>query len=79
MSQVTVSTFGFEKYIQEATVHPLSVPSYEISIRCLERVMTIFPRSPVWNVIQESAKRPTSSDHISTIIAQNAQKFGPEI
>ena len=29
---VTVSTFGTEKYIQEATVRPLSVPSYAISI-----------------------------------------------
>jgi len=44
-----------------------------------EKVMTIFPRSPVWNVIQESAKRPTSSDHISANIAQKTLKFGPEV
>jgi len=44
-----------------------------------EKVMTIFPRSPVWNVIQESAKRPNSSDHISAIIAQKALKFGSEV
>ena len=41
--------------------------------------MTIFPRSPVLNVIQESAKRPTSSDHISANIARKALKFRPEI
>ena len=44
-----------------------------------KKVMTIFPRSPVWNVIQESAKRPTSSDHISTNIVRKALKFGPEV
>ena len=43
-----------------------------------EKVMTIFPRSPVWNVIQESAKRPTSSDHISENIVRKDLKFGPE-
>ena len=41
--------------------------------------MTIFPRSLVWNVIQESAKKPTSSNHISTNIAREALKFGPEV
>ena len=41
--------------------------------------MTIFPRSPVWNVIQESAKRPTSSDHNSENIARKALTFGPEV
>ena len=44
-----------------------------------EKVMTIFPRSPVWNVIQESAKRPTSSDHISENIARKDLKFGPKV
>jgi len=44
-----------------------------------EKVMMIFPRSPVWNVIQESAKRPTSADHISVIIVRKALKFGPEL
>jgi len=41
--------------------------------------MTIFPRSPVLNVIQESAKSPTSSDHISANIARKALKFGPKV
>ena len=41
--------------------------------------MTIFPRSPVWNVIQKSAKRPTSSDHNAENIAQKALKFGPKV
>jgi len=41
--------------------------------------MTIFPRSPVCNVIQESAKIPTSSDHISTNIVRKALKFGFEV
>ena len=44
-----------------------------------EKVMTIFPRSPVWNVIQESAKRPIYSDHIFAIIVRKDLKFGPEI
>jgi len=44
-----------------------------------EKVMTIFPRSPIWNVIQESAKRPTSSDHISTNISRKAIKLGPKV
>ena len=35
--RVTVSTFGSEKHPQETTVRPLSVPSYETSIRCSER------------------------------------------
>jgi len=41
--------------------------------------MTIFPRSPVWNVLQESAKRPTSSDHISVNIVWKALKFRPKV
>ena len=44
-----------------------------------EKFMTIFPRSPVWNVIQEFAKRPTSSDHNSTKIARKSLKFGPKV
>ena len=44
-----------------------------------EKVMTIFPRSPVLSIIQESAKRPTSSDHISENIPRNALKFGPKV
>ena len=41
--------------------------------------MMIFPKSPILNLIQESAKRPTFSDHISANIAQKALKFGPKL
>ena len=41
--------------------------------------MTILPRSPVLNVIQESAKRPTSSDHISANVAPKDLKFISEL
>jgi len=44
-----------------------------------EKAMMIFPKSPVWNVIQESAKIPTSSDNISANIARKDLKFGSEI
>jgi len=44
-----------------------------------KKVMTIFPRSLVWNVIQDFAKRPTSSDHISVNIVQKALKFGSKV
>ena len=44
-----------------------------------EKVMTTFPRSPIWNVIQEYAKRPTSLDHISANIVKKDLKFGPEV
>lgn len=43
------------------------------------KAMTIFPRSPIWNVIQESAKTLTSSDHISANVVRQALKFGPEV
>jgi len=39
------------------------------------KVMSIFPRSPVWNVIQESAKMPTFSDYISANIEKKVMKF----
>jgi len=42
------------------------------------KVMTIFPRLPVWNVIWESAKTLTSSDHISENIARQTLKFRPK-
>ena len=41
--------------------------------------MMNFPRSPIWNVIQESVKKLTSSDHISANIARKALKFGPKV
>jgi hypothetical protein len=46
--RVTVSTFGPENDTQKTTVCPLSVTFYEIQNPMLrEKVMTIFPRSPV--------------------------------
>ena len=44
-----------------------------------EKVMTIFPKSPVLNVIQESAKRQTFSDHISINIVQKDLNFGSKV
>ena len=44
-----------------------------------EKVMTILPRSPVWDVIREPAKTLTSLDHISENIARKYLKFGPEV
>jgi len=41
--------------------------------------MMLFPRSPIWNVIQESATIPTSSYHISANIARTALKFESEV
>jgi len=41
--------------------------------------MMIFPKSPVLNVIQESAKRPTFSIHISANIMGKALKFGSKV
>src|SRR3984885_4606408 len=35
--RVTIWTSGSEKYLEETTVRPLSVPFCEISIRCSER------------------------------------------
>ena len=78
--RVTVSTFDSKKYIQE-NYSPSSFCTFLRNFNPMlrKKVMTIFPRSPVWNVIQESPKRPTSSDHISDNIARKALKFGPEI
>ena len=42
------------------------------------KVMTIFPKSPVWNVIRESAKTLTSSDHIYANIARQALNLDPK-
>ena len=80
MPRVTVSTFDSEKCINE---------NYSLSSFCTflrnfnpmlrKKVMTIFPRSPVLSVVQESAKRPTSSDHISENIDRKALKFGPNV
>ena len=44
-----------------------------------EKVMMIFPRSPILNVIEDSTKGPTSSDYIYETIARQDLKFGPEV
>ena len=78
--RVTVSTFDSEKYINE-NYSPSSFCTFLRNFNPIprEKVMTIFPRSPVLSVIQESAKRPTSSDHIFENIARKALKFGPNV
>ena len=43
------------------------------------KVMMMFPRSPVWNVIQESEKTLTSSDHIFENIARQDLKLRPKL
>ena len=80
MPRVTVSTFDSEKYINE-NYSPSSFCTFLRNFNPMlrKKVMTIFPRSPILSVIQESAKRPTSSDHISENIPRNALKFGPKV
>ena len=43
-----------------------------------EKVMTIFPRLPVWDVIQEPGKTITSLDHISDMIVRQDLKLKPK-
>ena len=43
-----------------------------------EKVMTIFPRSPGWDVIREPTKTLASLDHISENITRQDLKLGPE-
>ena len=43
------------------------------------KFMTIFPKSPVWNVIRESTKTLTSSNHISANIVRQALKLRPKV
>jgi len=43
-----------------------------------EKVMMIFPRSPILDVIQEPAKTLTFLDHISVNIVRQDMKFKPE-
>ena len=44
-----------------------------------EKVMMIFPKSPIWNVIQQSTKRPNSLAHISANVVQKDLKFRPKV
>ena len=53
--------------------------SWNFNLMLREKVMMIFLGSPVWNVIQESTKKPTSSYHISANMARKALKFRPEL
>lgn len=78
--RVTVSTSDSKKYINRN----YSPSSFCIFLRNFnpmlrKKVMTLFPRSPVLSVIQESAKRPTSADYISENIMLKALKFGPKV
>ena len=43
-----------------------------------ERVIEVFPRSPLWDAIQEPEKALPSTDHISKNIANQALKFFDE-
>ena len=43
-----------------------------------ERVIEIFPRSPIWDEIQEPEKALPSIDHISKNIANQAMNFFEE-
>jgi len=44
-----------------------------------EKVMTIFPRSPVWDVIRELAKTLNVLDCIFENIDKKVLKFRPEL
>ena len=77
-------THCFDLWIQKMHTRSYSPSSFctflwNFNLIPREKVMKIFARSPVWNVIQESAKRPTSSDHNSTNIVQKALKFGSKV
>lgn len=52
---------------------------WKFNLMLRAKVMIIFPRSPIWNVIQGSAKTLTSSDYIFKNIARQTLKFRPEI
>ena len=80
MPRVTISTFDSERYIKENyTPSSFCTVLQNFNPMLKKKVMTIFPRSPVLSVIQESAKRPTSSDHISENIVRKALQFGPTV
>ena len=80
MSCVTVSTFDSKKYIKE-NYSPSSFCNFLRNFNPMlrKKVMTIFPRSPVLSVIQESAKRPNSADHISANITRKDLKLRPKV
>ena len=67
----------------------MHIRNYSLSFFCIflrnfnlilrEKVIKIFLRSRVWNVIQEFEKIPTSSDHISANIVWKPLKFGSKV
>ena len=65
MPRVTFSSFSSEIDTWETKVCLHVVTFYRIPIRCLERVMMIFPSSPLWDEIREPKKNLNSTDHIS--------------
>ena len=80
MLRVIVSTLGSENGTQKNYS-----PSYfynflrKFNMMLREKVIMIFPRWLVWNVICGSAKSLTSSDHISENIARQDLKFGTKV
>ena len=49
--------------------------AFRLARKMERKIMTIFPRSPIWNVIRESTKTLTSLDHIFENIANQDMKF----
>ena len=77
---VTVLTFGLENDIIKTKVRAFFSHFLENSNLMLrEKVMMIFPRSPVWDIIREFAKTLTSLNHILKNIARQDLKFGLEV
>ena len=81
MPCVTISSFGSKIDTYETTVRVLAANFYRTPIQCLERerVMTIFPWSPLSDEIREPGKTLTSTNHISENIANHDLKFLHEI
>jgi len=74
--QVNVSTFKSKNDAKKTKVRTLSV-NFNLILR--EKVMMIFPRLPIWDVIREPAKTITSFHHISKNIVIQDVKFEPAV
>ncbi len=74
-----VSTLGSENGTQKNNSMSSFCNLRKFNLMLRAKVMTIFPRSPIWNVIQEFEKTLTSSYHISPNIVRQTLKFGPEV
>ena len=73
---VIFSSFGSKIDSQETTVRVLAWTFLRHSNQMLrERVMNIFPRSPLWDEIWEPENDLTSTDHISENIMNQDLKF----